>query len=77
MVHIPWEQVMKAVVMPRISREKEYITTVVAVLGTTISPYLFFWQASEEVEQLRGEFGWLATTLMSLAVIFMLYTFVS
>jgi Mn2+/Fe2+ NRAMP family transporter len=34
---------------------KDYITTVVAVLGTTISPYLFFWQASQEVEELNAD----------------------
>jgi Mn2+/Fe2+ NRAMP family transporter len=32
---------------------KDYLTTIVAVFGTTISPYLFFWQASQEVEELR------------------------
>jgi NRAMP (natural resistance-associated macrophage protein)-like metal ion transporter len=55
MLHIPWAAVGKSVIMPRMSLDREYITTVVAVLGTTISPYLFFWQASEEVEQLRSD----------------------
>jgi hypothetical protein len=36
-------------------REPDYITTVVAIFGTTISPYLFFWQASQEVEDLRAD----------------------
>jgi NRAMP (natural resistance-associated macrophage protein)-like metal ion transporter len=55
MLHIPWADVGRSMVMPHLSLEREYITTVVAVLGTTISPYLFFWQASEEVEQLRSD----------------------
>jgi len=49
-VHIPWQQVMATALMPRISWKTEYVTTIVAVFGTTISPYLFFWQASQEVE---------------------------
>ena len=49
-VHIPWTQVLINTVLPHLSRKPEYITTVVAVFGTTISPYLFFWQASQEVE---------------------------
>jgi hypothetical protein len=42
-------------VWPRIAWNKEYLTTIVAVFGTTISPYLFFWQASQEVEELRAD----------------------
>ena len=50
-VHIPWTQVLINTVLPHLSWKPEYITTtVVAVFGTTISPYLFFWQASQEVE---------------------------
>ena len=49
-VHIPWSQVLVRAVAPHMSWQPEYITTVVAVFGTTISPYLFFWQASQEVE---------------------------
>ncbi|MGO0790055.1 NRAMP family divalent metal transporter [Herbaspirillum seropedicae] len=49
-VHIPWGEVALRTVMPHLSWTGEYITTVVAVFGTTISPYLFFWQASQEVE---------------------------
>ena len=48
--HIPWSQVLISALAPHISWKPEYITTVVAVFGTTISPYLFFWQASQEVE---------------------------
>ncbi|MCU6432752.1 divalent metal cation transporter [Undibacterium sp. Jales W-56] len=50
-VQIPWPQVIMGVLAPQISWKTEYITTVVAVFGTTISPYLFFWQASQEVEE--------------------------
>lgn len=52
-VHVPWLQVAKEIAVPAFSWHAGYITTVVAVLGTTISPYLFFWQASQEVEELR------------------------
>lgn len=53
-VHIPWSKVLIAIVLPHLSWQPEYITTVVAVFGTTISPYLFFWQASQEVEELQA-----------------------
>ncbi len=49
-VDIHWSQVLVRAVAPHMSWQPEYITTVVAVFGTTISPYLFFWQASQEVE---------------------------
>jgi len=45
-----WRQVVVATFVPRLGWDSLYMTTVVAVLGTTISPYLFFWQASHEVE---------------------------
>lgn len=50
-VKIPWLQVLKATLLPRISLHRDSLTAIVAILGTTISPYLFFWQASEEVEE--------------------------
>lgn len=53
--HIPWFQVARATALPHLSLNSEYITTVVAIFGTTISPYLFFWQASQEVEELRSD----------------------
>ncbi|KXU82520.1 iron transporter [Paraburkholderia monticola] len=53
-VPIPWGEVAHAIVLPRISLTSGYLTTIVAVLGTTISPYLFFWQASQEVEEMRS-----------------------
>jgi len=53
-VHIQWTQVLINTLLPHLSWKPEYITTVVAVFGTTISPYLFFWQASQEVEELQA-----------------------
>ena len=46
-----WRQVALATFVPRLHWDPLYVTTMVAVLGTTISPYLFFWQASHEVEE--------------------------
>jgi len=54
-VRVPWGEVLNATLLPRIEWHKEYLTTIVAVFGTTISPYLFFWQASQEVEELRAD----------------------
>lgn len=54
MVHVPWGQVLYAVISPAISFNAKYLTTLIALLGTTISPYLFFWQASQEVEELEA-----------------------
>ncbi len=49
-VGVPWAIVAKNLVLPHISLDGGYLTVIVAVFGTTISPYLFFWQAGEEVE---------------------------
>jgi NRAMP (natural resistance-associated macrophage protein)-like metal ion transporter len=49
-VQVPWADVGYALVAPSLSFKTDYIVAIVAVLGTTISPYLFFWQAGEEVE---------------------------
>ena len=49
-VHVPWGRALRATVLPAFSLKAEFITSIVAVLGTTISPYLFFWQAEQEVE---------------------------
>jgi NRAMP (natural resistance-associated macrophage protein)-like metal ion transporter len=54
MVHVPWGKVLHDTVMPQIHWSKEYTATLVAVLGTTISPYLFFWQSAQEVEEQRA-----------------------
>jgi len=52
-VHVPWGQVAFATFIPSFSWQKDYIVTIVAVLGTTITPYCFFWQSSEEAEEER------------------------
>ena len=52
-VHVPWRAVLRATFIPAVRSESDYWMALVAVLGTTISPYLFFWQASEEVEEVR------------------------
>ena len=52
--HPPLLQVVKATFIPHIEFSKDFIMAVVAVLGTTISPYLFFWQASSEVDELSA-----------------------
>jgi NRAMP (natural resistance-associated macrophage protein)-like metal ion transporter len=46
-----WGEVLRATVIPTIRFDHVYLMTLVAILGTTISPYLFFWQASQEVEE--------------------------
>ena len=55
LAHPNWSEVVKATFWPQIEFNSQYITTIVAILGTTISPYLFFWQASEEVEEEKSE----------------------
>ncbi|GAA4018936.1 divalent metal cation transporter [Deinococcus rubellus] len=51
-VHVPWGQALRATLLPHFSVGASSIQALVAVLGTTISPYLFFWQASEEVSDM-------------------------
>jgi NRAMP (natural resistance-associated macrophage protein)-like metal ion transporter len=52
--HVDWRQALRSTLLPSISFNTKYFTTLTAVLGTTISPYLFFWQASEEAEDVRN-----------------------
>src|ERR1700687_3067111 len=52
-VNIPWSAALLAAIWPRPTIDADYFLMVVAVLGTTISPYLFFWQASQEVEEMN------------------------
>lgn len=56
-VNVPWAEVLYRTLMPSISFKGGYVVAVVAVFGTTISPYLFFWQASQEVEEQRAVKG--------------------
>ncbi|MDO8718419.1 MAG: Nramp family divalent metal transporter [Polaromonas sp.] len=57
MVQVPWGQVLYDLVIPKLQWTSGYWMMIVALLGTTISPYLFFWQASQEVEELRLKGG--------------------
>ena len=52
-VDIPWGEALLAAVWPKPSIDPDYFLMLVAVLGTTISPYLFFWQAAQEVEEMN------------------------
>src|SRR5450631_1702719 len=52
-VNIPWSTALLATIWPKATVNADYFLMVVAVLGTTISPYLFFWQASLEVEEMN------------------------
>jgi NRAMP (natural resistance-associated macrophage protein)-like metal ion transporter len=48
---VPWPEAAKGLLVPHIEWSGTFFTTLLAILGTTISPYLFFWQASQEVEE--------------------------
>jgi NRAMP (natural resistance-associated macrophage protein)-like metal ion transporter len=54
-VQINWAEVIRGTFIPTISFKGEYLAALIAVLGTTISPYLLFWQSGEEVEQMESE----------------------
>jgi Mn2+/Fe2+ NRAMP family transporter len=56
-VDIPWKQLVAATLLPPVELTRDYLVLLVGVLGTTISPYLFFWQASQEVEEQRATHG--------------------
>lgn len=56
-VHVPWGEVALRTVWPKLTLNSETAAVVVGVFGTTISPYLFFWQASQEVEDLHAKHG--------------------
>jgi Mn2+/Fe2+ NRAMP family transporter len=56
-VHVPWGQVALRTVWPKFTPNAEAAAVIVGVFGTTISPYLFFWQASEEVEDMQRVWG--------------------
>ncbi len=51
---VDWHQAVLATLLPHIQWSRDYVAVVVGVLGTTISPYLFYWQASQEVEEERA-----------------------
>ncbi|HEY3859079.1 MAG TPA: divalent metal cation transporter [Gammaproteobacteria bacterium] len=52
-VHVPWSEVLGHTLWPRFKLDSKAAAVVVGIFGTTISPYLFFWQASEEVEEMH------------------------
>jgi Mn2+/Fe2+ NRAMP family transporter len=54
-VHVPWGEVARRVVWPHFDLNSNAAAMIVGVFGTTISPYLFFWQASEEVEDMHAD----------------------
>jgi Mn2+/Fe2+ NRAMP family transporter len=53
-VHVSWTRVIAEMLWPRLTLNHDTVTIIVAVFGTTISPYLFFWQAAQEMEDLRA-----------------------
>jgi NRAMP (natural resistance-associated macrophage protein)-like metal ion transporter len=55
LAHPNWNEVLKATFVPRVQWNAAYLATFVGILGTTISPYLFFWQAAQEVEEERAK----------------------
>ncbi|HEY1503995.1 MAG TPA: divalent metal cation transporter [Stellaceae bacterium] len=54
-IDIPWREVLLRTLIPSLQFDTKYIVAIVAVLGTTISPYLFFWQSSQEAEDVRAD----------------------
>src|SRR3954465_7998777 len=52
--HVDWTPALAGLFVPRITWSADFFTTLVAILGTTISPYLFFWQASQEAEDVKA-----------------------
>ncbi|MGO4327125.1 Nramp family divalent metal transporter [Cupriavidus sp. 2TAF22] len=55
LLHVDWRAALRGTFMPRVVWSKEFFTTLIAVFGTTISPYLFVWQAASEVEEVDLE----------------------
>ena len=52
-VKVPWGEALRGLLVPHIQWDGAFLTTLVAILGTTISPYLFIWQSSQEAEEQR------------------------
>jgi Mn2+/Fe2+ NRAMP family transporter len=57
MTHVPWGTAVQQLAFPRMTLDRDTILMIAAVFGTTISPYLFFWQAAQEMEDLRTVSG--------------------
>ncbi len=54
-VKVPWGDVAAHTFVPRMAADRKHLAALIAIFGTTISPYLFFWQAAEEMEEHDGE----------------------
>jgi len=54
-IHVPWREALRGIVWPHLVLNGDALTVIVAVFGTTISPYLFFWQAAQEVEEVNAD----------------------
>jgi NRAMP (natural resistance-associated macrophage protein)-like metal ion transporter len=52
-IHVPWSEALVGLLVPKLQWSADFLTTLVAILGTTISPYLFIWQSSQEAEEQR------------------------
>ena len=52
-VEVPWSEVIASMLLPKVSFDRNFLLMMVAIFGTTISPYMFFWQASQEAEESR------------------------
>lgn len=55
MIRVPWMEVMRQMVWPNVRFSPDYAMGIVAVMGTTISPYLFFWQSSQEANEIKTD----------------------
>jgi NRAMP (natural resistance-associated macrophage protein)-like metal ion transporter len=55
LAHVEWKTALAATIVPRLSWSRDSLSLLVGILGTTISPYLFFWQAAQEVEEERAQ----------------------
>src|SRR6202171_5425239 len=53
--HVDWKHALMVTLVPHLEWSRGFLAVLVAILGTTISPYLFFWQAAEEVEEERAK----------------------
>lgn len=58
LVHQDWLRIAKSTFIPTLHFNKEFFSIIVAILGTTISPYLFFWQATMEAEEIAQKSSW-------------------
>ena len=57
LVRVSWREVLHATLLPHMDLSRQSLVALIAVLGTTISPYLFFWQASQEAEEVKNNRG--------------------